>query len=387
MTHPALAQISDGVVKIGILTDMAGVYSDLSGQGSIEAVEMVLEDFGTTVAGWPIEVLSADHQNKADIAATRAREWIDVDGVDVLVDLVTSSVALAAQEVGREKNRVILVSGAATSRLTDESCSPVGIHWTYDTYALAVGTGNAVVRQGGQSWFFLTVDYAYGHSLEEDVWRVVEDNGGTVLGAIRHPFPTTDFSSFLLLAQASGAEIIGLANAGQDTIISIKQAKEFGITEAGQRLAALLIFLTDVHALGTETAQGLMLTTGFYWDFDEQTRAWSKRFFERTGGMPTMVHAGVYSSTLHYLRAVEAAGTDDPQAVIAKMKELPIEDFFARNAYIRDDGRMVHDMYLAQVKSPEESEGPWDYYEILRVIPGDEAFRPLSESRCSLVKE
>jgi branched-chain amino acid transport system substrate-binding protein len=383
---PAWAQISDGVVKIGVLTDMAGVYADLSGAGSIAAAEMALEDFGPTVAGVPIEIVTADHQNKADIAATRAREWFESDGVDVIVDLVTSSVALAVQEVGRQMNQVTIVSGAATSRLTNEACSPVGIHWAYDTHALAVGTGRAVVEEGGDSWYFLTVDYAYGHSLEEDVRRVVLASGGSVVGAIRHPFPTTDFSSFLLQAQASGAKIIGLANAGQDTTTSIKQAKEFGITEMGQQLAGLLVFITDAHALGVDIAQGLLLTTGFYWDYDAATRAWSDRFYERTGQRPSMAHAGVYSSMLHYLKAVEVTRSDDGPTVIAQMKKLPIEDFFARNGYLRDDGRMVHDMYLARVKTPDESSGPWDLYNILRVIPGEEAFRPLSESECPLVR-
>lgn len=382
----AYGQISGDVVKIGVLTDMAGVYSDISGEGSVVAARMAVEDFGGTVAGKPIVLLSADHQNKADIAATKAREWIDVDGVDMIGDLVTSSVAIAVYEVGRQKNRVTIVSGAATSRLTNELCSPVGLHWVYDTYALAVGTAKALLQEGGDSWFFLTVDYAYGHSLEADVTRVVEAGGGKVLGSIRHPFPTADFSSFLLQAQASGAEIIGLANAGQDTITSIKQAREFGITQAGQRLAGLLVFLSDVHALGREAAQGLLLTTGFYWDLDEETRAWSRRFFARVGRMPTMVQAGVYSSTLHYLRAVEAAGSDEAGAVVAKMKELPVRDFFAKNGYVRTDGRMVHDMYLAEVKNPEEASGPWDYYTIRRTIPGEQAFRPLSESQCPLVK-
>ena len=384
--YPASAEISGEVVKIGVLADMAGVYADISGAGSVAAAEMAIEDFGPTVAGVPIEIIAADHQNKADIAATRAREWFESDGVDVIVDLVNSSTALAVQEVGRQMNHLTIVSGAATSRLTNEECSPVGLHWSYDTYSLAVGTAKAVVEEGGDSWYFLTVDYAFGHSLEEDSRRVVEENGGTVVGAIRHPFPTTDFSSFLLQAQASGATIIGLANAGQDTITSIKQAKEFGITEMGQQLAGLLVFITDAHALGPEIAQGLLLTMAFYWDYDEATRAWSDRFFERTGQRPTMNHAGIYSSTLHYLKAVEAAGSDDAPTVVAKLKEMPIEDFFARNAYLRDDGRLVHDMYLARVKAPEESTDPWDLYNIIRVIPGEEAFRPLSESACPLVQ-
>ena len=382
---PAVAQLSGGVVRIGVLTDMDGVYSDANGRGSLIAAEMAVEEFGKTLGGRPIEIVSANHQNKPDIAATKARQWFETGGVDVIVDLVTSSVALAVQEVGRQMNRPVLISGAASSRLTNEDCSASGLHWTYDTYALAVGTAKAVVEEGGDSWFFLTVDYAYGHSLEADASHIVEANGGRVLGAIRHPFPTADFSSYLLQAQASGAKIIGLANAGADTINSIKQAHEFGITEAGQGLAGLLIGVHDVFGLGLEVAQGLLLTTGFYWDFDEETRAWSKRFFERAGRMPSMMQAGVYSSTLHYLRAAEAAGSDETEAVIAKMKALPIRDAFARNAFIREDGRMVHDMYLARIKSPQASEGPWDLYEILRVIPGEEAYQPLALSRCPLV--
>jgi branched-chain amino acid transport system substrate-binding protein len=383
----AAAQVSDGVVRIGVLADMVGVYADTSGAGSVEAARMAVEDFGAAAAGAAVEVIYADHQNKADIAATKAREWLDVDGVDVLVDIVTSSVALAVQEVARQAHKLALYSGPATSRLTGTDCSPVGIHWAYDTYSLAVGTGRAVVREGGDSWFFLTVDYAFGHSLEKDTIRVVEAEGGTVLGTVRTPFPTADFSSFLLQAQASGAKIIGLANAGQDAVNSVKQAKEFGIVEMGQKLAGLLVFISDAHALGAETAQGLLLTAGFYWDLDEATRAFSARFYEHLGAMPTMVHAGVYSSTLHYLRAVEAAGSDDTDAVLAKMKELPIDDFFAKNGYIREDGRMVHDMFLFRVKTPEQSTGEWDLYELIRVIPGDEAFRPLASSACPLLGE
>jgi branched-chain amino acid transport system substrate-binding protein len=309
-----------------------------------------------------------------------------VNGVDVIVDVPTSSVALAVQEITRETNRVFLISGAATTDLTGPACSPTSVHWTYDTYALAVGTGQAVVEEGGDTWFFLTADYAFGHSLEENTARVVEENGGTVLGTIRHPLATADFSSYLLQAQASGAKVIGLANAGTDTTNAIQQANEFGIVQAGQQLAGLLLFISDIDALGLEVAQGLVLTTGFYWDMDEQTREWSGRFFERHGAMPTMVHAGVYSSVMHYLRAIEAAGTDEAQAVVAQMKETPVEDFFARNGTIRPDGRMVHDMYLVEVKRPDESEGRWDYYTILRTIPGDQAYRPMAEGGCPLVE-
>lgn len=383
----AQAQVSDDVVKLGVLNDQSGVYADLAGHGSVEAARMAVEDFGGTVLGKPIEVISADHQNKPDVGANIVNQWIDVDQVDVVVDVPTSSVALAVQEITRQKNRVHLNSTGGTSDLTGKACSPTTAHWTYDTFALANGTGRAVVQDGGESWFFLTADYAFGHALERDTAAAVEAAGGQVLGTVRHPFPNNDFSSFLLQAQASGSNVIGLANAGGDTINAIKQAREFGITQAGQRLAGLLIFLSDIHSLGLETAQGLVLTTGFYWDLDDETRAWSKRFAERNDGrMPTMVQAGVYSAVLHYLKAIEAAGTDEAKAVMAKMKELPIDDFFAKNGKLRQDGRMVHDMYLVQVKAPEESKGPWDYYKILRTIPGDEAFRPLQDGNCPLVQ-
>lgn len=380
------AEISGGSVKIGLLTDMSGTYSDLAGSGAIEAAKMAIEDMGGKVAGAPIELLTADHQNKPDIAANKAREWADAEGVDVFSELVTTSVALAVDEVAKQKNRITLISGAASSSITNDACTPTAIHYTYNTRALAAGTGGAVVKEGGDSWFFLTANYAFGESLERDVSAVVEANGGKVLGSVKHPFPANDFSSFILQAQASGAKIIGLANAGADTINAIKAAQEFGVVQAGQKIAGLLVFLTDVHSLGLEAAQGLQLTTGFYWDRDDETRAWSKRFFDRTGAMPTMVQAGVYSSLMHYFKAIEAAGTDDTATVRAKMQEMPINDFFARNGHIRADGRMVYDMLLAEVKSPEESKGPWDYYKILRVIPGDEAYGPLSESTCPLIK-
>ena len=382
---PARAQFADATVRIGVLTDMAGVYSAIGGHGSIEAARMAIEDFGGGLGDTAIEVIWADHQNKADIAAIKAREWFDVEGVDAIVGIVTSSVALAVQEVGREAGKIIMVSGAGTSRLTDDACAPAGFHWAYDTYAWAVGTASALLAQGGDSWYFLTVDYAFGKAMEADATRVVEAGGGRVLGSVRHPFPTADFSSFLLQAQASGAKIIGLANAGQDTINAIKQAHEFGLTEMGQQLAGLTVFITDVHALGVEIAQGLLLTTAFYWDFDAATRAFSARFFERIGAMPTQAQAGVYSSVLHYLRAVQAAGGDDGPTVAAAMKRLPVDDMFARNGFVREDGRMVHDMYLAQVKTPGQSSADWDLYEILDVIPGVDAYRPLAESRCPLV--
>jgi branched-chain amino acid transport system substrate-binding protein len=383
----AQAEISGNAVKIGVLNDQSGLYADLAGQGSVEAARMAVEDFGGSVDGAAIEVLSADHQNKPDVGSNVVRQWIDVDEVDVIVDVPTSSVALAVTEIVKEKDRVFLVSGAATTELTGAACSPNTIHWTYDTYALAVGTGRAMVQEGGDSWFFITADYAFGHQLEEDTSNVVKEEGGQVLGSVRHPLSTADFSSYLLQAQGSGAKVIGLANAGTDTTNSIKQANEFGITQAGQQLAALLMFLTDIDALGLDVAQGLVMTTGFYWDMNDETRAWSERFNERTGKMPTMVQAGVYSAVTHYLNAIQEAGTDEAKTVVEQMKATPVHDFFAPNGTIREDGRMVHDMYLAQVKTPDESEGRWDYLNILTTIPGDQAYLPLSESKCSLVTQ
>jgi branched-chain amino acid transport system substrate-binding protein len=383
----AQAEISGNAVKIGVMNDQSGLYADLAGQGSVEAARMAVEDFGGSVGGAAIEVLSADHQNKPDVGSNIVRQWIDVDDVDVIVDVPTSSVALAVNEIVKEKDRLFLVSGAASTQLTGEACSPNTIHWTYDTYALAVGTGRAMVQEGGDSWFFITADYAFGHQLEEDTATVVKEEGGEVLGAVRHPLSSADFSSYLLQAQGSGAKVIGLANAGTDTTNAIKQANEFGITQAGQQLASLLLFLTDVNALGLEVAQDLVLTTGFYWDMNDETRAWSERFNERVGQMPTMVQAGVYSAVAHYLKAIEAAGSDQAKPVVEQMKATPVNDFFAKNGTIRDDGRMVHDMYLARVKSPDESTQKWDYYEILRTIPGDQAFLPLSESTCPLVSQ
>ncbi|MBE0618534.1 MAG: ABC transporter substrate-binding protein [Proteobacteria bacterium] len=382
----ASAEISDGVVKIGVMNDMSGTYSDLAGPGSVVAAQMAVEDFGGKVLGKPIEIVNADHQNKPDIAANKAREWFDADKVDAIVDLPTSSCALAVEGVAQQKNRVTLVSTGASTKITNDACSPTNVHWTYDTYALAVGTGRAVVANGGDTWFFLTADYAFGHSLEEDTATVVKASGGKVLGEVRHPFPNADFSSFLLQAQASGAKIIGLANAGADTTNAIKQAKEFGITPK-QTLAGLLVFITDVRSLGLETAQGMMLTTGFYWDRNDETRAWSKRFYERHKAQPTMAQAGVYSAVMHYLKAIEKAGTDEALATVNQMKAMPINDMFAKNGKIRVDGRMVHDMYLVQVKAPAESKGEWDYYKIVRTIPGDEAYMPLDKSTCPLVKK
>ncbi len=374
-------------VKIGVMNDRSGLYADLTGEGSVVAARMAAEDFGVEGKGWKIEFVSADHQNKPDVASTIARQWYDEDNVDVIVDVPTSSAALAVNQITREKDKVFLISGAASSALTGDQCSPNTVHWTYDTWALANGTGRAMVQAGGDTWFFLTADYAFGHALEKDTAAVVEATGGKVLGVVRHPFPGQDFSSFLLQAQASGAKVIGLANAGGDTINSIKQAAEFGITQAGQNLAGLLVFITDVNALGLETAQGLVLTESFYWDLNDDTREWSKRFAaNHNGNMPTMIHAGVYSSLLHYFKAIEALGNTDSTAVVAKMKELPTSDTLFGEGEVRVDGRKVHKMYLFEVKAPGESTGPWDYYKLVNEIPADVAFRPLADGGCELVK-
>jgi branched-chain amino acid transport system substrate-binding protein len=383
----AQAQVSDGVVRIGVLTDLSGAYSDIAGKGTLIATQMAIDDFlAKEKPAFKIEMVSADHQNKGDIAANKAREWFEKGGVDVVSELVTTSVALAVQKIAKEKNRIALVSGAASTRVTNEDCNDVTVHWTYDTYAVANGTAKAVTQGGGKKWFFLTADYAFGHSLEKDAMAVIKANGGEVVGAVRHPFPGSDFSSFLLKAQSSGAQIIGLANAGADTINSIKQAAEFGITPK-QSLAGLLMFITDVHSLGLKVTQSMYLTEGFYWNLNDDTRAWSKRFFEQHKRMPTMVQAGQYSSVSHYLKAVKATGGDDTSKVMAQMKATPVNDFFAKNGSIRADGRMVHDMYLLQVKKPAESTTPWDYYHVRATIPAAEAFQPLSASTCPLVKK
>ncbi|MGO1395257.1 MAG: ABC transporter substrate-binding protein [Halomonas sp.] len=382
----AQADMSDGEIRIGYLADMSGTYRDLSGPGGLTAMEMAVADFGGSVNGSPIVISSADDRNSADVGANTVRGWIDQDNVDMVGGLVASSVSIAVTKVLEENNGLGIVSGSAASSVTNEHCTPNHIHWVYDTYPLANGTAKAVVEQGGDSWFMLTADYAFGHALEADVTKVVEESGGEIIGGVRHPFPTNDFSSYILQAQGSGAKIVGLANAGADTVNAITTASQFGLTQSGQQLAGLLIFLNDVHALGLEATQNLLLTTGWYWDMDEQSREWSQRYFDEVGRMPTMVQAGIYSSTMHYLKAVEAAGTDDPETVRAQMAEMPIDDFFARNGSIREDGRMIHDMYLAQVKTPEESTGEWDLYEILSTIPAAEAYRPLSESQCKLVQ-
>lgn len=384
----AHAQFSDGVIKIGVMNDMSGTYSDLSGQGSVIAARMAVEDFGAAAKGMKVEIVGADHQNKPDVGSNVVRTWIDVDKVDAIVDVPTSSVALAVNQIVKDKNKVFLVSGAAASDLTGKACTPNTIHWTYDTWALANGTGNAIVKTGGDTWFFLTADYAFGHALERDTSAVVEKNGGKVVGKVRHPFPGQDFSSFLLQAQSSKAKIIGLANAGADTTNAIKQAAEFGIVQGGQNLAALLAFITDVNALGLKTAQGLVMTEAWYWDLNDNNREFTKKFIaQNKGSYPTMVHAGVYSAVTHYLKALEALKSDaDGAAVVAKMKEMPTDDKLFGKGQVRQDGRKIHPMYLFEVKKPAESKGPWDYYKVRATIPADQAFRPMSEGGCPLVK-
>ncbi|WP_118132651.1 ABC transporter substrate-binding protein [Oceanicella sp. SM1341] len=382
----AQAQVSDDVVKIGILNDQSGVYADFGGLSSFEAAKMAVEDFGGRVLDKQIEVVTADHQNKADVASNIARQWYDVDQVDAIMELTTSSVALAVQGLSAEKDKITITTGAATTTLTGEQCSPVGFHWAYDTHALAVGTGGALVEQGGDTWFFLTADYAFGYSLEEQTSTFVKEKGGEILGSVRHPLATNDYSSFLLQAQASGAKVIGLANAGLDTANAIKQASEFGIVQGGQRLAALLFTLAEVHGLGLEAAQGLTLTEGFYWDRTDESREWSKRFYDRTGKMPNMIHAGTYSAVMQYLKAVQEAGTDETEPVAAKLHEMPVDDIFAKGGKVGANGRMIYDMYLMEVKSPSDSQEPWDYYNVLATIPGDEAFIAPADSGCPLVQ-
>jgi branched-chain amino acid transport system substrate-binding protein len=384
----AHAQISDGVVKIGVMNDQSGTYADLAGPGSVVAARMAVEDFGAAKKGLKVEILVADHQNKPEVGSSIARQWFDVDKVDMIADVPTSSVVLAVNQIAREKNKVLIVSTGATSDLYGKACTPNSIHWTYDTWSLANGTGTAVVKTGGNTWFFLTADYAFGHALERDTEAVVLKNGGKVLGKVRHPFPSADMSSFLLQAQTSKAKIIGLANAGADTINALKQGAEFGIVKGGQQFAGLLVFLTDVHALGLDVAQGLLLTESFYWDLNDQTRAFSQRFAKRhKGAMPTMGQAGVYSAVLHYLKAVDALKSDSPgDKVVAKMKELPTDDPVFGKGLVRRDGRKIHNMYLFEVKKPSESKGAWDYYKLRSTIPQDQAFRPEKDGGCPLVK-
>ena len=389
---PTLAQapsgkISDDVVRIGLVLDMASLYSDITGTGSVAAARMAVEDFGGKVAGRPVEVVFADHQNKPDIAANTAREWFDRQGVDAILDVAASATALAVIEVAKEKNRIVVLNGPGAVRITNEACTPVSVHYTYDTYSLASTTGKATVKRGGDAWFFITADYAFGHELERDTAAVVKANGGQVVGSVRAPLNTADFSSFLIQAQGSKAKVVGLANAGTDTTNAIKQAAEFGLTKAGQSLAGLLVYVNDVKSLGLQTAQGMLLTEAFYWDLNDETRAWSKRFFEKTGKMPNMSQAGLYSATMHYLKAAQTAGTDETGAVMKAMKAAPINDFFAKDGRIREDGRMVHDMHLFEVKKPSESQGPWDLYRLVATVPGSEAFQPLEKSRCPLVRK
>ena len=385
----ASAQYSDGVIKIVVINDMSGLYADIAGPGSVWAARKAVEDFGAAAKGMKVEILAADHQNKPDVGSNIVRQWIDVDKVDAIADVPTSSVALAVNQIVREKNRVMLNSGAATSDLTNKACSPNTVHWTYDTVALANSTGKAAVKTGGDTWFFLTADYAFGHALERDVEAIVTSSGGKVVGKVRHPFPGQDFSSFLLQAQASKAKVIGLANAGGDTINAIKQASEFGVGKGGQSLAGLLVFVTDVHSLGLQTAQGLLLTETFYWDLNDGTRAFSREFAAaHKGRMPTMVQAGVYGSVLHYLKAVEALKSDaDGVKVVEKMKEMPTDDRLFGKGTIRADGRKLHDVHLFEVKKPGESKGPWDYYKLRATTPGNEAFRQVAQSECPLLKK
>lgn len=370
-------------IKIGVLTDMSGTYAALSGTGAVVAAQMAVDDFGGKVLGKPIAIISADHQNKPDIGVAKAREWIDTEGVDMIADLVNSGVAIAVQKVGAEKHRITIVNGAGSTALTNKECSPYGVHYAYDTYSIAKGTATALLKQGLDSWFFLQADYAFGQALQSDASRIVTGLGGKVLGSVKHPLGSTDFASYLLQAQSSGAKVVGLANAGGDFINAVKQAREFGLK---QTIAGLLVFDTDVKALGLATAQGMKFTTGYTWEINAETEAFGKRFLAKHHAMPTMDQAGVYSSTLMYLNAVKAANSDDPDAVMKKIRETPVNDFFARNGRVRADGRFVHDMYLVEVKSPAESRSPWDQLKLVATIPGDQAYMPLSESTCPLVK-
>ncbi|HRO59184.1 MAG TPA: ABC transporter substrate-binding protein [Burkholderiaceae bacterium] len=370
-----------GPIKIGVLTDMAGVYAAVAGKGVVEAARMAVEDFREAHPDQPVELITADHQNKPDVASAIARRWFDAEDVHAIAELTTSAIALSVQKLAQERNRTVLVSGAGTSDLSGKACSPTGFHWTYDTYALANGTARAILEQGGKRWYFLTVDYAFGHALEKDVTDTVNAMGGEIVGGVRHPLGTADFASYLLQAQSSGAQVVGLANAGADLNNSIKQATEFGL-DRKQRVAALLVYINDVHALGLDQAKNVYLTTGFYWDRTEATRKWSQRFFERTKVMPNMAQAGVYSSIAHYLKAAHEAGTTDAARISELMKSTPVNDFFAENGVVRQDGRMVHDMYLVRVKEPSESKYPWDYYEVISTIAGDDAFRKMEGGGC-----
>jgi branched-chain amino acid transport system substrate-binding protein len=386
-SSPAAAQISDGVVKLGVLTNLSGISADNTGRGSVVAAQMAVEDYGGSVRGKPIELVFADHLNKPDVGLAIARRWLDAEKVDAIVDVPISSIALAVQGLTRERKRVFLISGGGSSDLTGKAFSPYGIQWTYDTFALANVAARALIAKGLKSWYFVTADYAFGHALERDATAVLKSAGGRVVGTTRHPFATADFSSFLLQAQASGAQVIALANSGDDTLSALKQAVEFGLTAGGQQIVGLHIGLVDTHALGLKAAQGMVLTDGFYWDADDEARAWSNRFFARHKAMPTMNQAGVYSAVTHYLRAIDASGTDEAGAVVAAMRAKPVNDFFAHHGVIRQDGRMVHDMYLMQAKAPAASKGEWDLYEILARVPGEEAFRSIEDGECPIRKE
>jgi branched-chain amino acid transport system substrate-binding protein len=381
------AKISDGVIKVGVIEDMSGVYADITGKGAVTAAQMAIDEFGGKVLGMPIELVYADHQNKPDIGAAVARRWFDTEKVDAILDVASSSPALAVLEIAKEKKKILTLSSPGSIRITNDACGPYAVHWAYDTYAIAQSTGRALVEQGFNTWYFVTADYAFGHSLENDLSAVVTGLGGRVLGNTRHPVGTADFSSALLTAQNSKPKVIALANAGGDTINSIKQASEFGLTQSGYKLAALAGFINDVHGLGLKEAQGLTITEASYWDLNDETRKWSQRFFATVGAMPNMLQTGTYSSVLHYLKAVQAAGTDSTEAVMAKMREITVNDVFYKNGKIREDGRMVHDMYLFEVKKPPESKKPWDYYKLLATIPADKAFQPLAQSKCPLVKK
>jgi branched-chain amino acid transport system substrate-binding protein len=385
MASAALA--GPDAITVGVINDLSGVYADLGGQGSVVAAQIAVEEFGPKVLGKPIKILSGDHQNKPDIGAQLARRWFDIDNVDMVIDFPNSGVALAVQEVAREKKKIAIFSTAGSTDLTGKACSPTGFQWTYDNYSNAAGLAQAMVKQGFDSWYFLTVDYAFGISLENEASKALTAAGGKMVGSARHPLNTADFSSFLLTAQASKAQVIALASAGGDVVNAIKQANEFGISQGGQTLVAPVTFITDIHALGLTVAQGLTFVTGYYWDLNDNTRAFAKTFYERRKAMPTMAQAGVYSGVLHYLKAIAAAGTDNADAVAAKMRELPVRDAFTQTGTVRADGRMVHDMYLVQVKKPSESKAPWDYYKVLATVPADIAFRSLAESTCPLVKK
>ena len=382
----AHAQVSDDLVRIGVLNDQSGLYADLGGPGSVVAARMAVEDFGGNVLGKPVEIVVADHQNKADIGAAIARRWFDAEKVDMAIGFDNSSVALAVEQLAAEHNRIAIAGAVGSTAFTGKACTPTEASWLYDSYALTTSLARSVVAEGRDTWFFVTVDYAFGHSLEADATAAVLAAGGKVLGGVRHPLNTADFSSYLLQAQASGAKVVALANGGGDMINAIKQAREFGLTRGGQTVVSLLVFISDVHSMGLQTAQGLKFATAFYWDRDEESRAWSKRFMARHGKMPTMAQAGVYSAIRHYLKAIDATGTDEAKAVMAKMRELPVNDFYAKNARLREDGRLVHDMYFAEVKKPSESKEPWDDYNILGTIPGATAFRSLADGGCPLAQ-